>query len=232
MVRLNFGRFKRVLFLLFLGLLLPMSAAAQEGYDLFPMEAEPGAAELQLTLTGPGLGSFGELTDVRLSDFSLENFSEQLDDETFWVFIWIPADFRPGEYTIDFVFQETTISFPFRILGVIEDPPPDEPPPDEPAPTLFIEDMFPQEGEPGSDVEITLVGASLARLGPPVRVEIGGVEVEIWDFNAEDANTLRMVIYIPGDVPLGDNDISFIFEQAAFDEYFLVFETFPYYSKI
>ncbi len=213
MTEFVFDRLKWVLLLAFLFSIGSYQASAQEPYTLDPQEAEAGAVEVHLVLQGVGLGSFGELTDVVLSDYPLKFFYEIVDDQTFWVFVDFPMDVPAGEQRIIFFFQETSLAFPFFIFGPAQE-----------IPELRLDNIFPGEGLIGTEVLVTLEGDGFSQLGSPLQILIGGIDVGFFDFVPESEQVMRFRFFIPEDVSAGDSEIVFIFEEAAFEEYFFVGE--------
>ena len=216
-------KFRNWIGILFLALLFLTSGVevhAQDEYVVTPAEAEAGAAELQLVLTGPGLGSFGELQQVILTEVPLEYYFEIIDDEMFWIWVWIPEDTRGGEHRIIFDYQETDIVLPFFIYG------PEPPPPPEPMPPSVLDNIFPREGVVDDEIELHLQGEGIVFAGEPAYVEINGVPIEFYDYFVENENEVGFWIYLPENLSTGEGEIYVEFEGAAYEEYFIVIPLF------
>ncbi len=80
-----------------------------------------------------------------------------------------------------------------------------------------LNNVDPDQGLAGSQLALILQGVGFSQIGSLQRVALGGSEIPVLDFAFVDDEQVQAVIAIPLEVPIGEQEISFFFEEEAFD---------------
>jgi len=119
-------------------------------------------------------------------------------------------------------------SGPYELaLDLISEPDsaiPEAPPPEDFPRTVILNNVSPGRGQAGSELTLSLGGEGLSEIGPLWGVEISGVEISVLDFEVISDRILETTVLIPENVPTGEQEISFFFENDFFDANFFVDE--------
>jgi hypothetical protein len=190
--------------------------SAQEGVVLDSLTPQEGAIgkEVRLRLEGSG---FSDLVDIQRVEISAVQVPviryDLLSDQVIEVTIQIHENVPLGPTEISFVFFEDLVLDHY--FEVLEPDSIGEP---------QLHQIFPREGELGSEVSLTLEGEGFDGLGELFGVGINDVEVPILDISDFTDQVIEVTVFIAEDVPVGEGEIAFFFENWEFFEYFYVFE--------
>lgn len=192
--------------LVFIFISLPITPVnAQEGpanfYGFDPSEGLPDT-ELKLTLMGSGFDVIEDM-GINIEDISVSNWQIESED-TIYVLVYIPPDAPPGFKRVEINYQVDRT--PFR--AVIEDgfevleP---EPPPVVGSVQLYGVD--PQEGSPGTEMDVILRGEGFT---PADDFDVSIEGIEVLDREIESNEAIRAHIFIPEDAPPGPHPVNLV----------------------
>jgi hypothetical protein len=210
---------------------LEPSGSGQESpllYGVSPQEGHPGE-QLPITLDGEGLLQLGDPQavvingmDAALLDYNLAS------DQVIEVFVRIPKDAPPGEGDISFFFENGDLNAYFVVIQPGAPPPegPPAPPPEGPGPPSF-RGVFPREARVESELRLRLDGENLSQLGDLQAVNINGVDIPVLDFQILSDQAIETLVQVPADIPAGDGQISFFFDNSAFEAPFTIRPAIP-----
>lgn len=182
-----------------------------------PQEAEVGS-EVFLVLNGDGFFELGDLEGVAVNGVEVP-FSDYtiVSNQEIEINVAIHGNVPIGEGGISFFFARYSLDAPFVVLEPGLSGPDQE---DQP----HLHGIYPEEGEVGSEVYLTLEGDGFDQLDDLDWVEISGVEIPLLDYDFISDQVIEVLVEIPEDAQIGDGEISFIFENDRFENFFFVSE--------
>ncbi len=180
----------------------------------FPREGQRDS-EMSLFFEGRGFPDLGEFGGLFIGDveISIENVQVE-SDGSLRMDIYLPIETPLGETQIALFFENAGTEGPFIVF-------PSQPDIDEPR-IPALGGVFPQEGRLETELVLTLEGENLFNLGGLIAVNIGGHDIPVINHRIVSANSLEITIYLPGEIPVGDQFIAVFFENLGFEDYFLV----------
>lgn len=197
-------------------------------YGVSPQEGRPGE-QLPITLDGEGLLQLGDPQAVVINgmDASLLDYN-LASDQGIEVFVRIPEDAPPGEGDISFFFENGDLNAYFVVVQPGAPPPEGPPaPPREGLGLPSFRGVFPQEGPVESELRLRLDGENLSQLGALQAVNINGVDIPILDYQIQSDQAVETLVQVPADIPAGDGQISFFFDNSAFEAPFTIRAAIP-----
>jgi hypothetical protein len=194
----------------------PRIADAQEAPELYGVSPQEGQAgtEVKLVLDGTGFfalegldGAFIDDLEVPILDYAI------VSNESMEALIFIPLEIPTGETEISFLSGNYRLDAYFVVTR-----------PDGGSPQPVIAEVFPREGQAGTEVELRLNGEVFSALEELKGVVINGVEVPVLDIGVESGETVFLRVRIPEEIPTGEGEIDIFFGNAEYAGPFFVAE--------
>ena len=197
----------------------PRVAAAQEAPQLFgvsPQEGQVGS-EVRLTLDGTGFFVLDGLEAAFVNDLEIPILDYTIvSNESIEALIFIPPETPIGETEISFLSGNFRLDAYFVVIEPSKEP--TQP---------VIAEVFPREGQAGSEVELRLNGEGFFELGEIGGVGINGLDAPVLDYGVESNETMFIRVRIPEETPTGDGEIDIFFGTAEYSGPFFVAEPGP-----
>lgn len=178
-----------------------------------PREAELGT-EVEFFLEGQNLYELGGLLGVEIAGRNLpvlDNWEDSNERAVVW--LYLPPELPEGEHGIVFFYEnygfEDGLLLRRGIGGERE---------------IVIRDFSPREGEIDSDFDLYLEGENLYDLGELIGISVGGIDLDVWEYEFESDQRLWVNVYMPEETPLNQQPITFYFENWEHDDSFIVNE--------
>jgi len=217
-MRLIYSKKFRVVLLIILVLALSITrkVTAQEMpelYGVIPQEGQVGS-DVGLVLDGTGFLGLPGLDHVFISGVEIPILDYAVaSDDRIEVMMFIPEETPIGETEISFLFGDFPLDAYFVVRGFEGE---------SSQPAIF--GVFPQEGQPGSEIELRLDGQNFFELGGLGGVILNGAEIPVLDMGIESNETMFIRVLIPEDIPPGEGEMDIFFANAEFSDSFFVGE--------
>jgi len=201
------------------------------GMDAFFIVTEPGEQELAPILNSikpqEGRVDTEETLFVEFSSFLDSELGEVIiggvempileyavneTGEAWRIRIYLPAETPIGETEIGLYYQD----FSFRDYFFVQGPDFDQPV------ESLIYGFSPKEGRIGTEIELYLEGENLLGLGELVGMTIAGMDVQILYYTNESNEISVAGVYLPPELPAGETEIVFFFENFGHEDRFFV----------
>jgi hypothetical protein len=170
--------------------------------------------EVEFVLEGENLFGLGELVGVEIAGADVPVYYDSIDSgQLAAVGVYLPPELPTGETWMVFHYENYAYESAFLVIGEgepIQDP--------------VLLELWPQEGEAGTDIELYLEGENLFSLGELEGVDIAGVGLPVWGYEIESNDTSLINVYLPEETPLGEHRITVTFQNADIREVFVVQE--------
>lgn len=171
--------------------------------------------DTQLLLKGANFDGLGNLINITIAGVEIPVINKVIEsNESMIIDVYLPPYLPAGDTDITVRFENSSFESIFFLRG--PEPRPSELPPP------VLREIIPQEADVNSEVELTLLGENLLAVGDLLRVEIAGVEIPIMSYVPESNERLVIRMSVPVETPHGDQTISLAFENAGFEDAFLV----------
>ena len=181
-----------------------------------PREAEANT-EIEFILEGENLFELGELERVEIAGRDVPvQYSGVDSNELAYVGVFVPPEMPAGSTGMVFFYENYAAEFPVNINRV--DDGGDE------GRQAILRDLSPREGEIDSEFDLYLEGENFYELGELVGVSIDGVDLEVLEYDVESEEDIWVYVYMPYETPLGQQRITFYFENGEFRQPFTVSE--------
>ncbi|MEJ2513509.1 MAG: hypothetical protein P8Y72_18160 [Anaerolineales bacterium] len=175
-----------------------------------PIEGQMDS-EVEIVLEGENLYELGTLNGVEIAGRRVEvldNWEES--NQMAVVRVYLPGDLPEGMHGIVFYYENYGYEASFLV----------RPPIGGETETVFY-GLSPREGDVDTDFDLYLDGENLYELGDLEGVSVGGVDLEVWDYDFQSNQRLWVYVYMPEETPRNSQRITF-FENGEHSDSFVV----------
>lgn len=171
--------------------------------------------DFELFLEGEGFFQLGDLVGLTIAgvDIPVLDYAT-ISNESMVIVVYLPPDIPTGETGIAFFFENTILEEFFFVRGR-------EQAPVGPG-TPNLRRLNPQVGDLDTEIDLFLEGENFFELGDVLGVSISGIDIPVLDYEIGSNETMVMSVYLPEDLPTGEQVMIFFFENAGFEEFFFV----------
>jgi hypothetical protein len=176
-----------------------------------PIEGQMDS-EVEIVLEGENLYELGTLNGVEIAGRRVEvldNWEES--NQMAVVRVYLPGDLPEGMHGIVFYYENYGYEASFLV----------RPPIGGETETVFY-GLSPREGDVDTDFDLYLDGENLYELGDLEGVSVGGVDLEVWDYDFQSNQRLWVYVYMPEETPRNSQRITFYFENGEHSDSFVV----------
>jgi len=168
--------------------------------------------EVEFVLEGENLYELGTLQRVEIGGIPLDVLDNgEESDQVAFVRVFLPPELPEGEQGVVFIYENYGYedAFVVRSSEVV-------------TPETVFHGLSPREGDVDTDFDLYLDGENLYGLGDLVGVTVGGVDLEVWDYDFQSNQRLWVYVYMPEDTPLNNQRITLYFENGDYSDSFVV----------
>lgn len=171
--------------------------------------------DIELLLEGEGFFQLGDLVGLTVAGVDIPVLDYAfISNESMAIVVYLPPDLPTEETGIAFFFENTILEEFFFVRGR-------EPAPVEPL-MPNLRGINPREGEVDTVIQLFLEGVNFFELGEPIGVSMSGIDIPVLDYEIGSNELMVMSVYLPEDLPMGEQIITFFFENAGFEEFFFI----------
>jgi hypothetical protein len=175
---------------------------------IYPQEGQVDT-EMELFCEGDRLFELERLGGVIIGGMAIPVTPENAtieSEQSIVISIYLPPETPIGDTEISLYFDNYSYRDYFFVSGRETDR-------EEPrGPILW--NLYPTDGEAGTNIELFLEGENLNELGDLIGVIIGRFKISEWDYDIESDESLVIYAYLPEDTPGGGQTITILFENA------------------